>query len=151
MADFPRCPSRPTSKFVYNNSIDLKPTTINRRDFLKVSTAVGGGLLISLVIPKSAFSLPSADALLNPLLKIGEDNSIRIILSKVEMGQGIWTTLPMLLAEELDCDWKKIKVEPAPPGEEKDFTDPHVFKSTGGSETTKSEFDHYRMIGATAR
>src|SRR5688572_17865079 len=130
---------------------DVKKATINRRDFLKVSTAAGGGLLISLIIPKTALSLPPAEALLNSLLKISEDNSIRIILSKVEMGQGIWTTLPMLLAEELDCNWKKIKVEPAPPGEEKDFTDPSVFRSTGGSETTKSEFDHYRMVGATAR
>ena len=132
------------------NDLDLKKATINRRDFLKVSTAAGGGLLISLLIPKTALSLSPAEALLNPLLKISEDNTVRIILSKVEMGQGVWTTLPMLLAEELDCNWKKIKVEPSPPGEKNDFSD-SAFKSTGGSESTKSEFDHYRMIGATAR
>ncbi|MEP7323624.1 MAG: xanthine dehydrogenase family protein molybdopterin-binding subunit [Saprospiraceae bacterium] len=88
---------------------------------------------------------------LNPFLKIGEDNSIQIILSKVEMGQGIWTTLPMLVAEELDCDWNKIKVEHVPSGSGDQFKQ-HLFEiSTGGSDTTRSEFERYRLAGATAR
>jgi CO/xanthine dehydrogenase Mo-binding subunit len=103
MADFPDIPSLKASKFVYSD-LDLKKATINRRDFLKVSTAAGGGLLIALLIPKTALSLSPVEALFNPLLKISEDNTVRIILSKVEMGQGMWTTLPMLIAEELDCE-----------------------------------------------
>ena len=132
-----------------------KPTKISRRDFLHISTIASGGFLVSLAFPTNAsvISEPLVPTLhtFNPFLKIGEDNSIHIILSKVEMGQGIWTTLPMLIAEELDCDWTKIKVEHPPSGKGKDFTQ-HIFmKGTGGSDSTRSEFDRYRMAGATAR
>lgn len=129
---------------------------IDRRNFLEISTMVTGGLLISFVIPTNAKSQISATSSqnkirLNPFLQIGEDNSIHITLSKIEMGQGIWTTLPMLIAEELDCDWNKIVVEHKPSGTANDFLEPLIFKSTGGSETTKSEFTNYRLAGATAR
>src|SRR5690606_12676722 len=86
----------------------------------------------------------------NAFLRIGTDNSIDIILSKVEMGQGVWTTLPMLIAEELDCDWSKIKVEHS--SVEKKYS--HLFfqmQGTFGSTSTVSEFDRYRTAGATAR
>lgn len=129
-----------------------KPARINRRDFLQISTLATGGLLVSLACPANPASfVSSALHTFNPFLKIGEDNGIHIILSKVEMGQGIWTTLPMLIAEELDCDWKKIRVGHSPPGDENDFNEPAILRSTGGSETTKSEFDRYRYAGATAR
>lgn len=133
-----------------------KASRTNRRDFLKTSARIGAGLMISFAVPARASSLlsvtssPGAVAL-NGFLRIGEDNSIFIILSKVEMGQGIWTTLPMLIAEELDCDWNNIKVEHHPPGKEKDFSDSLVLRSTGGSESTSSEFDRCRIAGATAR
>lgn len=67
------------------------------------------------------------------------------------MGQGIWTTLPMLIAEELDCDWKKITVRHSPPGSAEDGKTELALRSTGGSDTTRSEFDRYRTAGATAR
>ncbi|HYF68488.1 MAG TPA: xanthine dehydrogenase family protein molybdopterin-binding subunit [Ohtaekwangia sp.] len=127
---------------------------INRRDFIKVGTLLGGGLLISIAIPfkglVSSKALPNTVPL-NAFLRIGEDGSIVITLSKVEMGQGIWTTLPMLLAEELDCDWDKIIVEQSLPGTKPDFLEPTILRSTGGSETTTSQFDIYREAGATAR
>jgi isoquinoline 1-oxidoreductase subunit beta len=129
---------------------------LKRRDFLKASVLAGGGLLISFVLPTevkadlSRHSPPKLSAL-NAFLKIGTDNSIQVILSKVEMGQGTWTTLPMLIAEELDCDWNKIKVAHSPPGKESDFKEPAIGKSTGGSESTLSEFDRYRLAGAAAR
>ena len=122
---------------------------MDRRNFLRISTCATGGLLISWYLPDENNEIRQTQ--LNPYLLIGEDNSIKIVLSKVEMGQGIWTTLPMLIAEELDCDWEKIIVEHGPPGTAIDFKQPQVFKSTGGSETTKSEFDNYRRAGATAR
>ncbi|WP_276371532.1 xanthine dehydrogenase family protein molybdopterin-binding subunit [Chryseolinea sp. H1M3-3] len=132
-----------------------KKAVINRRDFIKAGTLVGGGILISMAIPfKDVLSTKSAPPNIfspNAFLRIGEDDSIVIILSKVEMGQGIWTTLPMLMAEELDCDWKKIKVEHSPPGTADDFLKPVVDRFTGGSETTVSQFDIYRQAGATAR
>ena len=132
------------------------PGKMDRRNFLTISTAATGGLLISFVIPVNGQSLASSNSPVNkfrlhPFLRIGEDNSLHITLSKVEMGQGIWTTLPMLIAEELDCDWNKIVVEHGPPGSANDFSDPTIYRSTGGSETTKSEFDNYLLAGATAR
>lgn len=127
---------------------------ISRRSFIKTGALAGGGLLISMVIPlKSCTSVKASPKVFAPnaFLRIGEDDSIVIILSKVEMGQGIWTTLPMLLAEELDCDWKKITVEHSPPGTADDFLKPVIERFTGGSETTASQFDIYRQAGATAR
>lgn len=127
---------------------------ISRRDFLKSGSLVAGGLLLSFSVGAAVTKSPvyaASQASLNAFLKIGEDNSIYIILSKVEMGQGIWTTLPMLIAEELDCDWKKIKVMHRPSGRGDDFRESIFVQSTGGSDSTRSEFDRCRMAGATAR
>lgn len=130
-------------------------TAYSRRQFIKTSSTVSGGLLISFFIPASAKKLagkiPTNSTFApNAYLNIAPDNSIRIILAHVEMGQGVWTTLPMLIAEELDCDWNKVTVEHAPPGK------PYVHTAfgiqiTGGSSSTWSEFDRYRNAGATAR
>lgn len=122
---------------------------MDRRGFLKISASAAGGLLLTWAIP--GCNEEAKQIKLNANLLIGEDNSIKILLSKVEMGQGIWTTLPMLIAEELDCDWNKIIVEHGPPGSKADFLPPVPWRSTGGSESTKSEFDNYRKAGATAR
>lgn len=129
----------------------LSPLNVTRRNFLRISALATGGLLVNIAFPVRAKSGGVSLSSFNPFLKIASDNSIHIILSKVEMGQGIWTTLPMLIAEELDCDWKKINVEHSPPGNENDFVEPPILRSTGGSETTKSEFDRYRLAGATTR
>src|SRR6476646_10775381 len=96
-------------------------TNYNRRNFLKTSGMMTGGLMVSFMIPAGAKKLAGAapDMIFAPnaYLRIGSDNSIKIILAHVEMGQGIWTTLPMLIANELDCNWEKIQVEHAPPGD----------------------------------
>jgi isoquinoline 1-oxidoreductase subunit beta len=130
-----------------------KPAHIDRRSFIKVGALLGGGLLISMATPLNSFLGKTSAKVFSPnaFLQIGEDNTIVVILSKVEIGQGIWTTLPMLLAEELDCDWSKITVRHSPPGSAADFLAPAIEKSTGGSETTTSQFDIYRQAGATAR
>src|SRR4051812_14744595 len=102
---------------------------IRRREFLKITAAIGGGLLVSSgLIPDASAAIPSVLSAsdryaLNDLLLIGSDNSVHVISSKVEMGQGIQTTLPMLVAEELDCDWKDIRVKQRPSGKGKDFDD----------------------------
>jgi isoquinoline 1-oxidoreductase beta subunit len=91
-----------------------------------------------------------AEASPNAYLRIAPDNRITVVLAHAEMGQGIWTTLPMLIADELDADWKDIRVEHSPVGKDWNHT---VFgiQITGGSSSTWSEFDRYRMAGATAR
>ncbi len=133
-----------------------KSPVINRRNFLKAGAVAGGGLLIAISLPtigKRLASGKSSGAMIpiNSFLRIGEDNQVHIILSKIEMGQGIWTTLPMLIAEELDCEWNKIKVEHHPSGRGDDFKAPKFEQGTGGSSSTLSQFDRYRLAGATAR
>jgi len=133
-------------------------TSNSRRNFLKTGAGLTGGLIIGFMIPakagrlKSLLEAPEGAITFAPnaFLQIGADNSIRILLAHAEMGQGIWTTLAMLLGEELDADWKNIKVEHAPPAKEY-FHTAWGMQLTGGSSTTWSEFDRYRKAGATAR
>lgn len=137
----------------------LESKVMKRRDFLKVGAAVGGGLLIGLYIPEldglaQAHTLNPAPlpATFSPnaFIRIGSDDSITFIIGKAEMGQGVYTSLPMLIAEELEADWSKIKVESAPV--DPAYNHP-VFgiQITGGSTSTASEWERLRKAGATAR
>jgi len=134
----------------------MSEVSYSRRSFLKTGGLFGGGLVLSFFIPASAKRyIPDADPAgpglaPNAYLSVGPDNSVHILLAHVEMGQGIWTTLPMLIAEELDCDWNKVRAEHAPPGKPYLHTI-YGLQITGGSSTTYSEFDRYRNAGATAR
>ncbi len=136
--------------------MDNQELEISRRNFLKSGAIFGGGLLISFTVGKNVLarspipSGPGSSFAPNAFLQILPDSSITVILTHVEMGQGIWTTLPMLIAEELDADWKDIKVEHGPAGKAYNHA---VFgiQITGGSSSTWSEFDRYRQAGATAR
>ena len=133
--------------------------SMNRRSFIKTSGTFSGGLIISFMIPayagrrlKTIFDSKddTKDFKPNAFLQIAPDNKINIFLAHCEMGQGIWTTLTMLIAEELDVDWKNITVEHAPA----DIAYAHTawgIQATGGSSTTWSEFDRYRKAGAAAR
>ena len=97
------------------------PINISRRTFIKATALVAGGLIIGFTIPHAKrFLMPGtapADATKdaeklpapNAFLRIGSDRTITVMLAHSEMGQSIWTTLPMLIAEELDADWSKIK------------------------------------------
>jgi isoquinoline 1-oxidoreductase beta subunit len=130
---------------------------IDRRHFLRTSSGAAAGLVIGFWVPRPglwAAEQPSPpQAPLPPpnaFLRIRPDESVTVLLSHSEMGQGIWTTLPMLVAEELDCDWSKIRVEHAPAAPEYAHTAFHI-QMTGGSTTTWSEFDRYRQVGALAR
>ncbi|MFA6178787.1 MAG: xanthine dehydrogenase family protein molybdopterin-binding subunit [Candidatus Methylopumilus sp.] len=134
---------------------------ISRRTFIKSTVIVAGGLVIAFAIPQAKrfllpnekkTALPEAMKLPAPnaFLRIGTDNTITVLLAHSEMGQGIWTTLPMLIAEELDADWSKIKVEHAPAAPQYAHT-AYGMQITGGSSTTWSEFDRYRQAGALTR
>jgi isoquinoline 1-oxidoreductase subunit beta len=133
----------------------MSETLYSRRRFLQTGSTLTGGLLISFFIPASAKKLgePATGGTMfapNAYLNILPDNSIKIILAHVEMGQGVWTTLPMLIAEELDCDWNKVTVEHGGPGQSFAHT-VYGIQITGGSSSTWSEFERYRNAGATAR
>src|SRR5437879_4820634 len=131
------------------------PAMVARREFLKTGAAVGGGLLVSWYLPGSSAKAGTAapnenQVALNAFVRIGTDESVTVISSHSEMGQGIYTSLPILLNEELEADWSKIRVEAAPV----DKVDNHpVFgmQMTGGSTTSPAEWEHYRKMGALAR
>lgn len=128
--------------------------TINRRAFLKSTTLAAGGLLVGFYVPAGTGKkrLPAGENMLvpNAFLRIGEDDSVTVILSRCEMGQGIWTGLCMLIAEELDADWEKIRAEHSPAAVIYYHT-MYGTQRTGGSTSLSSEFDRYRKAGATAR
>jgi isoquinoline 1-oxidoreductase subunit beta len=130
---------------------------LSRRSFIKTTALVAGGLVVAFTIPQAkrfmgvanaaeALKLPAPNA----FLKIGTDDSITVLLAHSEMGQGIWTTLSMLIADELDADWSKIKVEHAPAAPVYVHT-AYGIQITGGSSTTWSEFERYRQAGALTR
>src|SRR5262249_57838437 len=80
----------------------------------------------------------------------GRNDRVPVFVNHAEMGQGIWTSLPMLIAEELEADWSKIRVEHAPAAVAYFHTGGRG-QRTGGSSSTRSEFDRLRQVGATAR
>jgi len=93
---------------------------LDRRDFLKKGAVGGAALVIGFYLPGKYEALakspdsPAPGAALNAWVRIGADDSVTLLIDKSEMGQGVVTSLSMLLAEELECDWKKIKTEFAP-------------------------------------
>jgi isoquinoline 1-oxidoreductase beta subunit len=88
---------------------------------------------------------------MNPYLRIGTDGRVVIIVNKSEMGQGVYTSLPMLIAEELEADWSEISIETAPVGPEYYHAQWGVIQGTGGSTSVLSEWDRLRKAGAAAR
>ncbi len=130
------------------NTIDT-----HRRQFLKASAAIGGGLLIGFVMPSSREAMASETKEVfspNAWIRIAKDDTVTLIIAKVEMGQGVYTSLPMLLAEELEVDLNKIRIEDAPPG--KEYIDPILqFQATGGSSSVRSSWKPLSEAGAAAR
>jgi isoquinoline 1-oxidoreductase beta subunit len=132
-------------------------TALSRRGFLKGATALGSGLVVAFVVPGAHRFAQGADNqgnvfTPNAFLRIGNDNSVTVLLGHSEMGQGIWTGLTLLIAEELDADWSKIRVEHSP-ASAKDYGLAGFggMQITGGSTSTWMEFDRYRQAGAAAR
>jgi isoquinoline 1-oxidoreductase beta subunit len=128
-------------------------TGMTRRSFLQTSVLAGTGLVIAFHVPRRVLAAPAPQKPPPPpnaFLRIAPDESVTVLLAHSEMGQGIWTTLAMLVAEELECDWSRIRVEHAPAAPVYAHT-AFGMQMTGGSTTTWSEFDRYRTVGAMAR
>ena len=127
---------------------------ISRREFLKASAAAGGGLAIGLHLPdalaQKAGAAP-AEKEINAWVVVRPDDRVIIRYARSEMGQGSMTSAPMLVAEELECDWKKVKVEYASPHE-------HILRkrvwgdmASVGSRTIRFSQEYLRKGGAAAR
>jgi len=131
-------------------------SNVSRRDFLK-STALTGALVISFYLPlgggRKAFAQqPPAKAPVPPnaFLRIGKDGICTVQVKHLEFGQGVTTSLPMLVAEELECEWSKVRAELAPAGAEFAHT-AFGLQMTGGSSSVTNSYDQLRTVGAQAR
>jgi len=128
---------------------------LNRRSFLRVSVAVGGGLMASLYVDPPAFARngTQAPAKVYPpdaFVHIRPDGQIVITVNRAELGQGVGTSFPMMLADELDADWSQVVAELAPAGDV--YKDPvYGFQNTGGSASIANSFQQYRELGARTR
>lgn len=118
---------------------------LSRRDFITAGAAAGAGLVIGFYLPRGSGSFSGDVFSPNAYLKITPDNKVTIIVARSEMGQGVRTSLPMILAEELEADWKQIQIEQA--GASTLFGD----QTTGGSASVRTTWDPMRKAGAAAR
>lgn len=127
-------------------------TQVSRRRFLQTSAAFSGGLMVGVALPVAG---PAQAAALvhtpNAWVHIGDDNAITLISARAEMGQGVYTSMPMLIAEELNVDIQKVKVAHAPPG--KVYGNALIFglQLTGGSTSVREGFEKLRVAGAQVR
>jgi isoquinoline 1-oxidoreductase beta subunit len=130
-------------------------STLDRRTFIKTTAAAGGAFAVGVYIPGLGGGLATVEAAgafePNVWVKINADDSVRIMLTMLEMGQGVMTSMPMLVAEELDFDWKKIKTEWAPADPK--YGNPNFGgqQLTAGSNSVRGMWKTLREAGATAR
>jgi isoquinoline 1-oxidoreductase beta subunit len=118
---------------------------LSRRSFLKAGAAGGAVLLIGFDFTGAAEAAGDVRGSFSAWVRIASDGTVTLLMPKAEMGQGVMTGLPMLLAEELDVDWADVRVEQAP-------TDPGVYRhGTGSSSSTRTSWLPLRQAAATAR
>jgi isoquinoline 1-oxidoreductase subunit beta len=130
---------------------------MSRRTFLKASAAAGGGLLLSFSLPAlmrnaEAAGTPTANIFApNAFIRIDRQGRVTLVVHQVEMGQGTYTSLPMLLAEELEVDLAQVHLEHAPP-DDKLYANPLIgFQMTGGSTSVRGAWGPLRRAGAIGR
>jgi isoquinoline 1-oxidoreductase subunit beta len=131
----------------------MNTDTVSRRGFLQAGAATGGALMVGFVLPGCASMRESpkvTSAMPNAWVRVGSDNRVTILCARSEMGQGVYTSMPMLIAEELEVDISKVKIEMSPAGE------PYINamtggQLTGGSTSVRDAYDKLRVAGAQAR
>ena len=129
---------------------------LSRREFCKSGALLGGGLLLGIHLPSGPVAAQQQAGTVNPIvpnafIRIGADDTVTIIINKSEMGQGVYTSLPMLVAEELEADWQKIRIEPAPVDPVYNHTQWGAIQGTGGSTSVRSSWEQLSRVGAAAR
>src|SRR5258706_507177 len=127
---------------------------LSRRKFLRATGVAGGGLMLAIALPdfggrrawaQEKFVYPPA-----AFIRIDKDSSVTMVINKLECGQGVFTSLAMLLADELECDWAKVHAVPAPVAQV--YAHPGFgVQMTRGSDSVNSSWRQLRTIGATAR
>ncbi len=129
-------------------------SSLDRREFLKKSVAGGAALVIGVYLPgkyEALAGVPAKEpAAINAWVQISADDTATLLIDKSEMGQGISTALAMILAEELDLDWKKIRTEFAPAAPQY-FNPVFGLQGTGGSTSIRGSWEPLAKAGAAAR
>jgi|SoiMethySBSTD1v2_1073268.scaffolds.fasta_scaffold02678_12 isoquinoline 1-oxidoreductase subunit beta len=126
---------------------------LSRRRFLQAGAAAGGGLMLSMSLPLATRETQAADGFApNAFIRVEADGQIVLTMPYVEMGQGTYTSIPMLIAEELDVDLNQVRLEHAPPNE-KLYGNPLLggIQATGNSNAVRAAWQPLRQAGATAR
>src|SRR6476661_9156910 len=123
---------------------------VNRRDFLKLTGLAGGGLALAFDFragpeASAAEGAPSGDFAPNAFIRISPTGAVTIVSKQPEMGQGVKTSLPMIIAEQLEVNWKDITIEQG------DLHQKYGGQSAGGSTSTPNNYDNFHRLGATAR
>ena len=130
-----------------------KTLNLNRRSFVRLTTAATGGLLISLYFEKPAATQQAPQPKVYPpdaFVHVRRDGKIAITVNRLEFGQGVQTSLPMILADEMDADWSKVIAELAPAADV--YKDPLFgIQMVGGSGSIAHSFQQYRELGAKTR
>jgi isoquinoline 1-oxidoreductase beta subunit len=129
--------------------------SLSRRGFMQVTAALGGGLLIAFATGRTSRAAKSADEqtfIPNAIIRIDQSGGVTLTMSYVEMGQGTYTSIPMLIAEELEVDLKTVRLEHAPPND-KLYGNPMLggIQATGNSNAIRAAWEPMRRAGATAR
>ena len=127
----------------------MKATRMDRRSFLRITSVAGGGMLLSLYFDEPLLSQgqgPAAAFKADAFIRIAADGSVTIMAKNPEVGQGSQTHLPMIIADELDVDWKDVKIKLADLDQAK-----YGPQSAGGSNSTPTNWDPLRLVGATGR
>jgi isoquinoline 1-oxidoreductase subunit beta len=124
---------------------------LSRRAFLKTSAAAGGGLLLSFALDCEEADAAAGTFAPNAFIRIDRDGAVSMVMPQVEMGQGTYTSMPMLIAEELEVELSRVRLEHAP-ADDKLYGNPIVkFQVTGGSTSVRGFWEPLRRAGATAR
>lgn len=125
----------------------LPAAVLNRRNFIKVSALAGGGFALEAMFPTGVLAAAEggSPATLNAFVSVAGDGIVTIIAKNPEVGQGVITSLPMIIADELDADWSKVRIEQG------DFNPAYGPQMAGGSMSIPVNWMPMRQAGATAR
>jgi isoquinoline 1-oxidoreductase beta subunit len=136
--------------------VPASPATLGRRGFLKLGAGAGFALGVFSLADEAAAQAAPADAALKPsqvpsaFVRIDASGIVTVMVNRLDFGQGVITGLPMLVAEEMDADWSKVRGELAPAGDA--YKDPGFgIQMTGGSNSVRSSWLQYRELGARTR